>query len=345
MKIIVATTMVPFQSGGDAVMLDSLTEMLRQFGHTTDTVRIPFSSVPADMPAQMIGIRLIDLCDDAELLITIRTPSYLLRHPNKISWFIHHHRGAYDLWGTKYQDPQSTEEGLRLRHSLMGADEAALAECRRIFANSRVVSDRLYDFNGIKAKVLYPPLPHTDRFFCSDYGDYVVCISRIVSHKRQALAVESMRHVKSGVRLVIAGPSDDQQEANSLHSLVKHYGLEDRVEIIDHWISDEQKARLYASSLACIYIPVDEDSYGYVSLESAYSRKAIITCTDSGGTLEFVEHGINGLIVHPNSEELAMAMDELMFGKDFARQLGEAASCRPGEMNISWDHVIRELTL
>jgi hypothetical protein len=40
-----------------------------------------------------------------------------------------------------------------------------------------------------------------------------------------------------------------------------------------------------------------------------------------------------------------MAIDELMFYKDYAMQLGEAASRLPGDMNISLDHVIRELTL
>jgi hypothetical protein len=79
----------------------------------------------------------------------------------------------------------------------------------------------------------------------------------------------------------------------NLHSLVK-LRLKDRVEIIDHWISDEQRAA--ASSFACIYIPIDEDSYGYVSLSAILEGHHNLH--GLGGTLELIQHRINGLIVY-----------------------------------------------
>ena len=66
----------------------------------------------------------------------------------------------------------------------------------------------------------------------------------------------------------------------------------------------KEKIDLYAKALAVIYPPIDED-FGYVTLEAMLARKPIVVCLDSGGPLEFVRNGENGLIVEPNAEDLA----------------------------------------
>ena len=54
--------------------------------------------------------------------------------------------------------------------------------------------------------------------------------------------------------------------------------------------------------------PFDED-FGYVTLEAFLSRKPVITATDSGGPLEFVDDGVNGSIIAPQPESLADAIN------------------------------------
>ena len=130
---------------------------MRERGHEVDTVEIPFHSAWDTMLEQMLAIRLMDVSEAADVLVAIRTPSYLLRHPNKRLWFIHHHRGAYDLWGTPYQDIPSTPEGLAVRHAVVAADELYLREAQQIFTNSQIVADRLREFNDLEGHVLYPP--------------------------------------------------------------------------------------------------------------------------------------------------------------------------------------------
>ncbi len=56
--------------------------------------------------------------------------------------------------------------------------------------------------------------------------------------------------------------------------------------------------RRYAHALGVIYPPTDED-YGYVTLEAMLAAKPVITCTDSGGPLEFVTNDETGLIAEP----------------------------------------------
>lgn len=343
MKVIIASTVVPFVEGGATFIVDWLAEMLQRHGHTVEVFKIPFHSWFPEMLDQMLALRLMDISEYGDRLIAIRTPSYLLRHPNKVLWFIHHHRGAYDLWGTKYQEIPNTSEGLRYRQAIISADNVAFAEARRIFTNSRVVSDRLRKFNGVPSEVLYPPLMDPERYHSDSYGDYILYVSRLVSHKRQDLVIKSMRYTRTPVRLVLAGKADIPEYEAGLRELVEKHGLADRVTLATDWISEEQKIRLFANCLASIYVPFDEDSYGYSSLEAHHAAKAVIATSDSGGPLELVEDGNNGFVCEPQPEMIAAAMDALYNDRKRARDMGEAGKRRVVDLGILWDNVLNRL--
>lgn len=342
MKIIIASTIVPFIEGGGTFIVDWLHDKLNEFGYRAEVLKIPFYSHPPEMLQQMLAIRLMDVSATADLLITIRTPSYIMNHPNKVVWFIHHHRPAYDLYDTAFGMPR-TPEYARTRDAIMQADNRYLREARKIFTNSKVVSGRLKRFNDIDSEVLYPPLMDAEKYHTKGYGDYIFYPSRIVSGKRQQDAIVSMKYVKSGVKLVIAGHSERRDWLAYLESLVRDNDLGDRVKIIGRWISQEEKVELFANALGAIYIPVDEDSYGYVSLEAYHSKKPVITCVDSGGTLEIVEDGRTGYVVSPEPQALAEAMDRLYSDKATARRMGENGLEKIATMGISWETTIQRL--
>jgi len=343
MKVIVASTHVPFVHGGDRVIVGDLVAALRERGHEVDTVDLPFLSDYRVMLGQMLALRLIDLGDSADRLIAIRTPSYLLRHEHKSVWFIHHHRGAYDLWGTEYQDIPGTPEGLRIRDAIIDADNLYLAEARGLFTNSAVVGDRLRTFNGLESTVLYPPLGHPERFAAGPFGDYVFYPSRITHHKRQHLAIAAAALLNSDARVVIAGAPDEPGQLDRLTKLLRDEQLEDRVTIIARWISEEEKAELIAGSVGVLYIPFLEDSYGYVTLEAFQAHKPVITCTDSGGPLEIVRDGVNGLVVDPTARSLADAVDELRGDLPRAKRMGEEGYRTIDRHGISWPRVVEAL--
>jgi glycosyltransferase involved in cell wall biosynthesis len=342
-RVLVASTYVPFVRGGADLIVEDLTGALRERGHEVDTIRIPFHSDWKEMLEQMMAIRLMDVSSAADTLIAIRTPSYLLRHPNKRVWFIHHHRGAYDLWGTPYQDIPSTPEGLGVRQLIIDADNLYLKEAQRIYTNSVVVQSRLKSFNDIDSEVLYPPLGAHEAFKSGPAGDYVFYPSRIVGHKRQWLLVRAAAHLKTDTRIVIAGSPGSPTELLSLEQEIEDLGLRERVELIPRWISEDEKVDLMSKSLAVVYIPLWEDSYGYVTLEAFHSHKPIITCTDSGGTLEVIRDGVNGLIAEPSEESLAAAIDRLRSHPETAAAMGERAHETPELNDINWDRVITSL--
>ena len=336
------STIVPFIEGGGTFIVDWLDAKLKEYGYNSEVIKIPFCSHPPEMLQQMLALRLMDLTNYADLLITIRTPSYILSHPNKVVWFIHHHRPAYDLFDTPYGMPR-TPEYLRIREAIIEADNVYLREAKKIYTNSKVISDRLKRFNDIDSEVLYPPLMDAEKYYSKGYGDYIFYPSRIVSGKRQQDAIESMKYVKSGVKLVIAGHSERRDWLDHLESMVRDNGLSDKVKIIGRWISQDEKIELFANALGAIYIPYDEDSYGYVSLEAYHSKKPVITCTDSGGTLEVVEDGKTGYVVSPEPQAIAEAMDKLYFDKAWSQRMGNYGLEKLTSMRITWETTIQRL--
>ena len=153
-----------------------------------------------------------------------------------------------------------------------------------------------------------------------------------------------MKYVKTPVRLIISGKIENLQEKERIHSIIRENDLEHKVEVVDRWISENEKADYYAKCLAAIYIPYDEDSYGYPSLEAHHSRKAVISCTDSGGTDELILDGENGFLVEPDPEKLAAIFDQLYEDKKLAEKMGQRALKRIEELDITWDNVIRRFT-
>lgn len=343
MRVLVASTYVPFIDGGGRMIVRDLVAALRARDHEVDTIEIPFLSAWDTMLEQMLAIRLMDVSEAADVLVAIRTPSYLLRHPNKRLWFIHHHRGAYDLWGTSYQDIPSTPQGIAVRDAIVAADYLYLREAQRIFTNSQIVADRLREFNDLQGTVLYPPLGEPERFVAAPAEDYVFYPCRITGHKRQQLAVEAAAHLETDARVVIAGAPDGPGQLEPLQELIEQRGLQDRVQLIARWISEDEKADLIARSLGVLYIPFLEDSYGYVTLEAFQAHKPVITCADSGGTLEIVENGVNGLVAEPDAASLAAAIDRLRADPAAAANMGERAHETLALKDISWDTVVSSL--
>ena len=348
MRIVIATTCLPFHEGGADKIVDDLERELTARGFHAEAVKIPFLPAWPAVPEQTLALRLLDLTESAgapiDRLITLRTPSYALRHPNKVAWFIHHHRGAYDLWGTPWGGIPDTEKGRRYRDMMRRSDDQYLRECKKVFTNSRIVADRLKKFNRLDADgVLYPPLPRDAPFRPGDFGDYFFYPSRITSIKRQELAIEAMKYARPGFRLVVAGQAETDAEFDRLVEHVRKEGLTDRVEFTG-WVSEERKAEWMAGCCGVLYLAYQEDSYGYVTLEAFHSGKPVVTLADSGGCLELVEHGVNGLVARPKPRALAEAMNRLWTDRALARRLGANAQATPGRRRIHWDHVIEKLT-
>jgi glycosyltransferase involved in cell wall biosynthesis len=69
----------------------------------------------------------------------------------------------------------------------------------------------------------------------------------------------------------------------------------------------------------------------------------VITCSDSGGPLEFVVDRKTGLVASPTPESLAQAMDALWVDRRCGAAMGEAGRARYEDLKISWKNVVEKL--
>lgn len=330
--------------GGAEYLAEWLTDRLIRSGHSATLIRIPFCWNPPErildsmLACQMLEIR------NCDLVIPLKFPAYLVEHDNKVLWLLHQFRQAYDLWDTPLQFLPADDYGRHIRDIIRRTDTAVLSKARHIYTNSRVTSERLQSFNHLGSEVLFPPLQTPEQYSCEDYGDFIFCPSRMNDAKRQHLLVESMVFTRTPVRLVIAGQPEDPSYLDRINQSIARDNIAYKVEVLPSFISDEDKAALFSRALGCAYIPYDEDSYGYVTMEAFQSKKPVITCSDSGGIDILVRDGHTGRIVRPEAEDLAAAMDELYLDRVKARDMGESGYSLMHDMGINWETVITRLT-
>jgi glycosyltransferase involved in cell wall biosynthesis len=341
LRIVVCEAQVPFIDGGAESHVRQLAGHLQAHGHEVCLVSIPFKWYPKnEILAHAAAWRLIDLSESngsrIDLVIATKFPTYFVRHPAKVTWLIHQYRAAYELCGTAFSDFAHTESDVGLRDRLMRLDREMLGESRRLFTNARNTARRLEKFLGLAAEPLYHPPRLAARLRAGRHGDYVLSVGRIESIKRVDLAVRALRHTDPPLRLVVVGTGSQQAQAERAAS---EEGVAGRVDFLGS-IDDERLIALYADALAVIYAPFDED-YGYVTLEAFLAAKPVITATDSGGPLEFVVSGENGLVCDPAPEALGAAIRRLAANRAEAREWGNAGLKRARE--VTWDGVVEKL--
>ncbi|MGH2684245.1 MAG: glycosyltransferase family 4 protein [Actinomycetota bacterium] len=347
MRIAICHPQTPFSRGGGEYHTEGLARALREAGHEVDILPIPFKWYPANELVHQMGLwRSLDLSEangqPIDMVVALKFPAYFVRHPRKVVWLIHQHRAAYELWSHPvFGDLAMDPDGHAVRELIWKGDRVALAEAKRIFTNSSNVRDRLRESLGMAAEPMYHRSPLTEALVeapSGEQGDYVLFPSRLEPLKRQALVVESMRHVRSGVRLVLVGAGSDRPK---LERLVEERKLADRV-ALEGPVSDRTLLDLYRRSLGVYYGPYDED-YGYVTLEGMAARKPVVTLSDSGGPLELVRTGENGLIAAPKPKAIAAALDALAADRPAASAMGEAGHELLLQAVPAWPEVVERL--
>ncbi|MBE9223825.1 glycosyltransferase family 4 protein [Cyanobacterium stanieri LEGE 03274] len=347
MNILVVTVQVPFIRGGAEILAESLVQALKDHGHSAEIVALPFQPYPSQKTLDlMFTFRLLDMSHfsnrDIDLIIPLKFPAYFNEHPNKVAWLLHQHRDVYDFWENKLSLLLHKPEGLQIKETIINADLQALKECRKICSISQNVSKRLKKYNDLESIVLYHPPKNSHKFHCEEAQRYFFFPSRLNEIKRQHLVLKAISETHYPVKVVFAGSSDNGLYEDELQKMVSKLNIGDRAIFVGQ-ISEAEKIKYYAESMGIIYAPFDED-YGYVTLESMLSSKPTITCNDSGGSLEFIEHKETGIVTQSDPLALAQGMDELWENHRLASHLGKNARKRYEELDISWTNVVNKLT-
>ncbi|MGH9140874.1 MAG: glycosyltransferase [Vicinamibacterales bacterium] len=340
-RILVLTSHPPLAQGGHLVIARALVEALKQYGHEAELVMTPQNRFGRQMSAYL-ATRLSDvgLSFDGRAIdqvISLRYPSYAVRHPVHTPWLNHRMREYYDLWeGMVATLSPGARIKERVRRGLIHAiDYRLLTGVTKLFVQSKTIQARLAR-SGLPAEVLYPPAPQRP-YACDEYGDYLFAVSRLTVHKRMHLVVRALAEpTAAGIRCVIAG---DGEEMQNLRRLAVDLGVDGRVTLLGR-IDDQTLVKCFATCRAVVFPPYHED-YGLVTMEAFTSGKAVITCTDSGGPPELVGDGVQGFVCDPTAPALASAMAAVMHDREGAMAMGDAARARAA--TISWPDTIQRL--
>ena len=324
------------------VIARSLVQALRDAGHTADIIVTPQNRFGRQASAYVATwFTDVESSDGKPIdqVISLRYPSYAVRHPKHVCWLNHTMREYYDLWD-RFSAGLSAAGRIkeRARRTAIHATDRYLLtrNVSRLFVQSRTIQRRLAMWPELCSSVLYPPPPQRT-YRCDAYGDYVFLVSRLTRLKRADLLIEALAQPDVTARAVIAG---DGEERAALEQLARARGVVERVTFAGR-ISDDQLVNHLARCRVVCFPPFEED-YGFVTAEAFASRKAVITCRDSGGPAELVEDGVNGLICDPTPQAVAAALRRVMEDPGAADRLGAAAY--DSSTRLSWPQAVAQLT-
>ncbi len=333
MDVLVCGAQKPFESGGAEQHQENLVDAFRAAGHQAELVRLPVAWEKDRLFDAPLAWRMIPA--DADLVVATNFPSYYVRHPRKVVWLFHQHRGAYELADADFSDIGMDDASFETQRRLAEWDARALGEAAALFTTSKTVADRLARFNGITGEPLYHPPPLADRLTPGETGDYLFCATRLEHNKRPEKVLQAALGSTRGVRAVVAGRGT---LAEPLRALADS-GTAGQVDLLG-FVDDDRLVELYRGALGVVYAPVDED-YGYATLQAFLAGKPVITSTDAGGVLEFVEDGVTGFVTDGSPEQLAAAADRLAADPEAAAAMG--AEGRRRVETWDWESVVARL--
>jgi glycosyltransferase involved in cell wall biosynthesis len=341
-RIAVVTSSPPLAEGGHMVIARELRRALRDAGHEADIVVTPQNrfgrQASAYFATWLTDLGTTEGCP-IDQVISLRYPSYAVRHPRHVCWLNHTMREYYDLWDrfSASLSPQGLVKERVRRAFIHAADRYLLtSNVKRLFVQSRTIQRRLSMWPSLRSAVLYPPAP-VRRYRCDGYGDEFLLVSRLTPLKRADLLVRALAMTGGGgVRVVIAGAGEERK---ALERLASEVGVSSRVRFTGA-LSEEQLLAELARCRAVCFPPYQED-YGFVTVEAFASRKAVITCSDSGGPSELVRDEVNGFVTAPTPEGLASALRRLADDGSLAERLGSAAYETGAK--LTWPETIKQL--
>jgi glycosyltransferase involved in cell wall biosynthesis len=316
-----------------------------------------------------------------DLVITTKYPAWMLHHPNHTCYLFHPLRGLYDTYPANLPaqpGPGAASAAARLAAAaarthtrravleLLDEGDAALDQLgeshpdlalvspaaravvhaldrvargrngvRRHLALSHTVARRAGYFPpGVQPEVLYLPPDLQAPPASGRQARHLFTMSRFDRPKRLHLIVEAMRHTSLALPLLIAGTGPQEDELRRLA------GSDRRIRFLGG-IDDDDAAAFYRDALAVPFVPQDED-YGLITVEAMRCGTPVVTCVDSGGPTELVQHGRTGLVVEPQPRALATALSRLAADKAYAARMGEAAQRLVAP--LTWKNVAATLT-
>jgi phosphatidylinositol alpha-mannosyltransferase len=138
-----------------------------------------------------------------------------------------------------------------------------------------------------------------------------------------------------GARLIVLGAGRPEKFA----ALMERYGVHN-VEF-KGFVTQEEKARYYASADVCCVPSTGNESFGYVVVEPMAAGRAVVA-SNIAGYASVVQHGYNGILVEPKDPSaLALALVRVLADRDLRELLGRNG--RESAQQYDWSSVAQRV--
>lgn len=335
----IVTSSPPDVEGGHLVIARALVDAAKDAGHAAELIVTPDYGFGQQTRSYLANYR-TDV-GRFDQVISLRYPSYAIRHRRHVCWLNHTMREYYDRWPAfvrSISPANRVKETIRRELTHIADRHLLKQHVTKLVAQSGTIRARLERDFGLHADVLFPPPPPRP-YRCDDYGDFILAVSRLMPLKRIDLLIRALAEPPARAsRAVIAGDGECRAD---LERLATALGVADRVHFlgrIDDAVLLDQLARCRA-----VCFPTEDEDYGLVTVEAFASSKAVITCRDSGGPAEIVRDGVSGFIADPDARAIAGAVGRVMEDRALAARLGANAAAQAAEMR--WAAVVRRLVI
>ncbi len=373
--VIVAPSPIPFGIGGAEKLWWGMLEFINK--HTThqcELIKIPTKENNFwDLIESYKAFYDLDL-SYFDMVITGKYPAWMVQHSNHYIYMLHSLRGFYDCYHFMNLPDEYISEDTKINIILkkLENENTTIDEIFTLLfelQNDKSIDKKIYEFPGVfikqlihffdskamqnidnfsaisktvakrkeyfpkncKVNVIYPPSVLTD--FKNISYDYFFTVSRLDSAKRIQMIVDAYTKSDTHIPLKIAGTGPLSQE---IHEVIKN---DSRIEMLG-FISDDDLIKYYSNSYAVLFVPYDED-YGLITIEAMMCEKPVLTFSDTGGVVEFVEHNVTGLVCEPVISELTKNIDFIAANQELCKKMGKEAKKRVE--NITWENTIGSL--
>lgn len=154
----------------------------------------------------------------------------------------------------------------------------------------------------------------------NDDGATLLFFGRIWEYKGLEYLIRAEPLVSAefpNLRIVIGGRGED---FDRYRRMMVH---PERFEIHNEWITDEQRAQMFAAASVVVLPYIEASQSGVIPIAYSYEKPVIATCT--GGLPDVVDHGRTGLLVPPRDEAaLAEAILQLLRDRQARIAMGQA---------------------
>jgi glycosyltransferase involved in cell wall biosynthesis len=153
-------------------------------------------------------------------------------------------------------------------------------------------------------------------------------VGRIEEGKGQYLVLEAIAKLREcSIKVLIVGHTMDEEYLGSLKVMLRDLNIEDKV-VFTGFTKD---VNAHMQLCDCVVLATKKETFGLVVIESMIN-KACVIAVGSGGPLEIIDDGIDGLLFRRNSEDLAKKLKLIYDDRELKNSISKAGYKKAKEM-------------